>query len=87
MHNNYINSTKLEKQIEEMKELLMEIQHSQIEEIKLIKSNNCTNMKKFDKIQEYNKIADMTNQLFEKRLLQIEQSIILLNNYIRDNKR
>ncbi|MBE5805617.1 MAG: hypothetical protein E7313_02720 [Clostridiales bacterium] len=87
MHNNYINSTKLEKQIEEMKGLLMEIQHSQIEEIKLIKSNNCTNMKKFDKIQEYNKIADMTNQLFEKRLLQIEQSIILLNNYIRDNKR
>jgi len=87
MHNNYINSTKLEKQIEEMKGLLMEIQHSQIEEIKLIKSNNCTNMKKFDKIQEYNKIADMTNKLFEKRLLQIEQSIILLNNYIRDNKR
>ena len=39
-------------------------------------------MKKLDKLQEYNKISDMTNQVFEKRLAGIEKAIKQLNNSI-----
>ena len=39
-------------------------------------------MKKLDKLQEYNKISDMTNQLFEKRLSGLENAIKQLNNSI-----
>lgn len=32
-------------------------------------------IRKISKIQEYNKILDMTNQVFEKRLNQIQESL------------
>ena len=35
-----------------------------------------------DKLQEYNKIADMTNQIFEKRLCGIENAIIQISRSI-----
>ena len=79
MHtNNSINLT-LEKQIEEMNETLKELQYNQTEELILLQKNHATNMKKLNKIQEYNKISDMTNQVFERRLSGIEQALKQLN--------
>ena len=65
----------LEKQIEEMNQTLKELQYNQTEELILLQKNHTTNMKKLDKLQEYNKIADMTNQVFERRLSGIEQPL------------
>ena len=76
----------LEEQIEEIKETLKELQNSQKDQTILLQKNHAVNMKKLDKIQEYNKISDMTNQLFEKRLLLIENAIMKLNNTLTTNK-
>ena len=35
-----------------------------------------------DLIREYNKIADMTNQVFEKRISEIENTVKQINNKI-----
>lgn len=72
----------LEEQIEELNKTLKELQYNQTEEIILLQKNHATNMKKLDKLQEYNKISDMTNQVFEKRLAGIEKAIKQLNNSI-----
>ena len=69
----------LEKQIEEINKILKELQYNQTEELILVQKNHTINMKKLDKLQEYNKIADMTNQVFEKRLSGIEQAMKQLN--------
>ena len=39
---------------------------------KTIENNHKVNMQKFSKLLEYNKIADMTNTVFEKRIARIE---------------
>ena len=39
------------------------------------------------KMQEYNEISDMTNQVFEMRLSNIEDLLFRLNNYLRNKKR
>ena len=39
-----------------------------------------------NQIQEYNKISDMTNQVFEMRLSNIEDFLFRLEGYIRNNK-
>lgn len=75
-------NTALEKQIKELNEILKEVKYNQEEEIMLLKKNHATNMKKLDKLQEYSKIADMTNQLFEKRLLGMEDAIKRINQSI-----
>ncbi len=72
----------LEKQIEELNKTVEEIQYNQTEEIMILHKNHTINMKKLDKLQEYNKIADMTNQIFEMRLSGIEQAIKELNKII-----
>ena len=65
----------LEEQIEEINQTLKELQYNQTEELILLQKNHTINMKKLDKLQEYNKIADMTNQVFERRLSGIEQAL------------
>ncbi|MBR2787105.1 MAG: hypothetical protein IKD76_06430 [Clostridia bacterium] len=65
----------LVEQIKALNELLEEVKDNQSEELKLLQKNHTTNMQKLDKLHEYNKIADMTNQIFEKRLLEIEKAI------------
>ena len=72
----------LEKQIEELNKTVEEIQYNQTDEIMILHKNHTINMKKLDKLQEYNKIADMTNQIFEMRLSGIEQAIKELNKII-----
>ena len=43
-------------------------------------------MKKLMKMGEYNEISDMTNQVFEIRLSNIEDFLFSLECYIRKNK-
>ncbi len=69
----------LEEQIKALNEALNEIRINQLEELKIIKKNHAIYMKKMDKFQEYDKIADITNQVFEKRLLAIEETIKTIN--------
>ena len=76
------NSKALEEQIEQINENIKELQYNQMEELITIQKNHATNMKKLNKLQEYNKIADMTNQIFEKRLLVIEEAIKQINKSI-----
>ena len=73
------NNNTLEKQMELIIENLNEIRKEQINTLMLLQKNHNTYMKKIDKIQEYNKISDMTNQLFEKRLYGIESALKELN--------
>lgn len=79
MHSYENTIVTLEKQIEEINKILKELQYNQTEELILVQKNHTINMKKLDKLQEYNKIADMTNQVFEKRLSGIEQAMKQLN--------
>lgn len=44
-------------------------------------------MQKLMKMQEYNEISDMTNQVFEMRLSNIEDFLFRLDNYLRNKKR
>ena len=75
MHTCESTNLTLEEQIEEINQILKELQYNQTEELILLQKNHTTNMKKLDKLQEYNKIADMTNQVFESRLSGIEQAL------------
>ena len=72
----------LEEQIEIINEILNELKNTQEDELKIIRNNHVTYMKKLDKLQEYNKIADITNQVFEKRLCNIENAIKQINKTI-----
>ncbi len=80
MHTSDSTNKALEEQIEQINKTLDELKKNQGEELSLLQKNHAVNMKKLDKIQEYNKISDMTNQVFEKRLQGIENAIIKLNN-------
>lgn len=55
--------------------LLQVIQSNQQNELTILQKNHATNMKKIMKLQEYNQIADMTNQIFELRITGIEEAI------------
>ena len=77
----------LEQQIETIKELLNELRNNQIEQLQLIKKNHITYMKKLDKLYEYDEIADMSNQVFEKRLCGIERNIRAINDEVKINEK
>lgn len=55
-----------------MEELLREIRNEQIKLEEKLDKYHKINMKKFAKIREFNEINDMTNQVFEKRISNIE---------------
>jgi hypothetical protein len=44
-------------------------------------------MKKLDKLYEYDEIADMSNQVFEKRLCGIERNIRAINDEVKINEK
>ena len=73
-------------QIEEIKVLLNEIIKGEEELSESTQKNFEVIFKKLMKIQEYNEIADMINQVFEMRLSNIEDFLFVLEQYIR-NKR
>ena len=59
--------------IKQIKELINEIKYNQQKTIQIVEKNHKTNMKKIEKLQEFNEINDMTNTVFEERLLRIEK--------------
>lgn len=59
--------------IKDVEELLKEIKEEQIKMGKNIEKYHKVNMRKFEKIKEYNEICDMTNQVFERRISNIEK--------------
>lgn len=61
------------KEIKQIKEVVDEIKYNQEKTIQIIEKNHKTNMKKFNKLQEYNEISDMTNTIFENRISRIEK--------------
>ena len=63
----------LETLIAQINELLNEIKNEQKNIKKQMINNHKVNMQKFSKLIEYNKIADMTNTVFEKRIASIEK--------------
>lgn len=65
----------LEEKIEEINENLNEIKNMQQNISLLEHKNNIVLMKKLGKLQEYNEISDITNQVFEKRMSAIENSL------------
>ena len=79
MQSKILSNQTLEQQIAELNKILNEVKNIQKDEVNTLRINHITYMKKLEKLQEYNKIADMTNQLFEKRLSGIENAIIEIN--------
>lgn len=75
MQSNNNCKSELVEQIEQTNELIKELQYNQKEEVLLIKKNNEINMEKLNKIQEYNKMADISAQIFEARLTEMENAL------------
>ena len=69
-------------QIEEVNELLNEIKNEQINLSENLQKNFSVIMSKLMKIQEYNKIDDMTNQVFEMRMSNIEDLLFKISSKI-----
>lgn len=67
------NTESLEELIIQINEVLEEIKKEQINMEKMSKEHHKVNMKKFSKLLEYDKISDITNQVFEKRIASIEK--------------
>lgn len=63
----------LEQTIIEINEVLNEIKNEQINQRKMLEKNHKVNMQKFSKLLEFNEICDMTNQIFERRIANIEK--------------
>lgn len=71
-------------QIEEINVLLNEIKNEQENLSEQTQKNFKVVMQKLMKMQEYNEISDMTNQVFEMRLSNIEDFLFRLEGYIRN---
>lgn len=71
-------------QIEEINELLNELKNGQENLSEQTQKNFKVIMQKLMKMQEYNEISDMTNQVFEMRLSNIEDFLFRLESYIRN---
>lgn len=70
-------------QIEEIKVLLNVVKEEQENLSEQTQKNFKVIMQKLMKMQEYNEISDMTNQVFEMRLSNIEDFLFRLEGYIR----
>lgn len=70
-------------QIEEIKALLNTVKEEQESLSEQTQNNFKVIMQKLMKMQEYNEISDMTNQVFEMRLSNIEDFLFRLEGYIR----
>lgn len=68
--------------IEEIEELLYEIKNEQTNLSENLQKNFSVIMSKLMKLQEYNKIADMTNQVFEIRMSNIEDLLFKISSKI-----
>lgn len=66
--------------IEKIYELLNEVKEEQINLSENLQKNFEVIMSKLMKLQEYNKILDMTNQVFEMRMSNIEDLLFKINS-------
>lgn len=73
-------------QIEEINVLLNELKNEQQNLSEQTQKNFKVIMQKLMKMQEYNEISDMTNQVFEMRLSNIEDFLFRLEGYIINKK-
>ena len=73
---------KNETEITKIKEIVDEIAYRQAIILKVIQNNHKITMKKLEKLQEYNEIEDMVNQVFESRITNIEEFLQDLNSKI-----
>jgi len=71
-----------ETEITKIKAIVEEITARQLVIIKFIQNNHKITMKKIDKLQEYNEIDDMVNQVFETRIAAIEKNLQDIENKI-----
>ena len=70
-----LEKEEIESLVKEIKGLLNEVLKEQINLRKDVELKHIVTMKKLDKINEYNKISDMTNQVFERRIANIEENV------------
>ena len=82
MQNNFADDN----QFKEINELLNELKNEQEKLSEQVQKNFEVVFKKLMKIGEYNEISDMTNQVFEMRLSNIEDFLFVLEQYIRNKK-
>ena len=75
--------SKMENQIEEIQVAINEIKEDEKNILELLQKNHGVNMKKLMKLQEYNQIDDMTNQVFEMRLSNIENFLYKIENRLQ----
>ena len=73
-------------QIEEIKVLLNIVKEEQEGLSEQTQKNFKVIMQKLMKMQEYNEISDMTNQVFEMLLSNIEDFLFRLEGYIRSKR-
>lgn len=74
-------------QIEEIKALLNVVKEEQESLSEQTQKNFKVVMQKLMKMQEYNEISDMTNQVFEMRLSNIEDFLFRLEGHIRSQSK
>ncbi len=79
MDNVFKENQNLASKLEEIYVLLKTIQMNQENVLINIQKNHATTMKRINKLQEFNQIADMSNQIFELRLTGIEDNLKELN--------
>lgn len=65
----------LESLVAQIQELLNELTKEQNNLANDVKKHHKATMKKLDKLREFDEIADMTNQVFERRISNIEQAV------------
>ena len=68
-----LKDEQVEQFLNEINELLNEIKNEQEKLFQNVEQFHKVNMKNFEKLRDFNEICDMTNQVFETRLSNIEQ--------------
>ena len=71
-----------EAEITKIKGIVEEILYRQAIILKVIQNNHKITMIKLEKLQEYNEIEDMVNQVFESRITNIEEFLQDLDSKI-----
>ena len=70
------------KEMKQIKNVVEEIKQKQENLISTVEKNHKINMKKFQKLHEFNEIEDMTNNIFETRIARIEKLLEDINSKI-----
>ena len=68
-----LNEEKIQEFFNEVNELLNEIKNGQVNLAQNVEQYHKINMKNFTRLRDFAEICDMTNQIFETRLSNIEQ--------------